>query len=58
MNRWFFTAICLFIVGIMDSSGQQQADSFFNSQTPLDIGIKNLYEGDKNIKKRYHLVGQ
>jgi len=40
MNRGFFTAICLFIVGMMDSSGQQRADSFFNSQTPLDIGIK------------------
>ncbi len=40
MNRCFFAATFFFIFNLTDSSGQQQADSFFNSQTPLDIGIK------------------
>ena len=40
MIRGFFTAACFSIFSMMDSSGQQQTDSFFNSLTPLDIGIK------------------
>jgi len=50
MIRGFFTAICFFIFSMMDSSGQQQADSFFNSQTPLDIGIKISIKEIQNSK--------
>lgn len=48
MIRGFITAACFSIFSMMDSSGQQPTDSFFNILTPLDIAIKISI---KEIKK-------
>jgi len=50
MARVFFTAACFFI-SMMVASGQQPTDSLFNSQTPLDIGIKISIRELQNSKR-------